>query len=68
MARPPENRISVDDFPGEVNNADKSDLPPGAAQTQINLTSRVQGELGIRRGFRIAINDSVTLVTSLTAD
>lgn len=68
MARTPENRIDVSDFPGEINNVDKSDLPPGAAQVQINLTSRVVGELAVRRGFRFCSFDSTHTVTSLVAD
>ncbi len=68
MARMPENRVEVSDFPGEMNNVDKADLPPGAAQVQINLVSRVMGQLGIRRGFRIAAFENTTLIETLTAD
>lgn len=68
MARPPENRVEVSDFPGEMNNVDMADLPPGAAQVQINLTSRVMGQLGVRRGFRIAAFEYMTLISSLAAD
>lgn len=68
MARQPESRIQVEDFPGEVNNADPADIPRGSARIQMNLTSRIMGELNARRGFRIAAFDSQTVINSLLED
>ncbi len=68
MAKQRDNRVSINDFPGEINNVDKGSIPPGAAQTQINLTSRIIGQLGIRRGYRRASFEDTTLITSLAAD
>lgn len=68
MARPPETRVQIDDFPGEVNNVDPADIPRGSARVQINLTSRVMGELNVRRGYRPAASDSQTIIDSLLGD
>ncbi len=68
MARPPETRVQVEDFPGEVNNADPADIPRGSARVQINLVSRIMGELNVRRGYRPAAFDSQTLISSLAGD
>jgi hypothetical protein len=68
MPRPPENRVAIDDFAGEVNNVDASDLPTGAAQVQINLTSAIIGQLTVRRGFRFAAFESEVVVEGLGPD
>lgn len=65
MAR---TRTDIGDFPGLISNADPMDIPNGAAQVQVNLTSRVFGELRTRRGFRDAQFESETTVTDLAAD
>jgi hypothetical protein len=49
------NRVGsavVNDFPGMVDNIDPRDLPPGAAEIQLNATSVKMGELQIRLGLR----------------
>lgn len=43
---------SLSDFTGMVTAADPHNLPPGAAQIQINLQSNVPGELAVRGGLR----------------
>lgn len=68
MAVSPQKRIQISNFPGLVDNSDPADLPAGAAQIQINMTGRIEGLLGTRRGFRITPSDSVTLITSLAED
>lgn len=68
MARSRDNHVSIEDFPGEINNVDKASIPLGAAQTQINLTSRIIGQLSVRRGYRRVEFEDTTLVTSLAAD
>ncbi len=68
MARPPDMRVQIEDFPGEVNNVDPSDIPRGSSRVQINLVSRVMGELNVRRGFRTAAFDTQTLIPSLLGD
>lgn len=45
------NNTVLDRFPGMVDAADPNDLPPGAAQVQINLSSAVPGELRSRTGY-----------------
>jgi hypothetical protein len=44
-------RSTFKDFPGLVNNADRRDLPPGAATVQVNLGSRQHGNLKSRKGL-----------------
>lgn len=68
MATQPSKRIRISNFPGLVDNSDPADLQAGAAQIQINMTGRIDGLLGSRRGFRITPSDSVTLITSLAED
>lgn len=52
MDRLPRASVEIRDFPGLVNNGDPSDLPPGAAIEQVNVTSQTPGELAVRRGYR----------------
>lgn len=52
----------VGDFPGLINNVDGRDLPPGAGQVQVNLQSRVQGNLQTRKGLaRISFEQTTTV-------
>jgi hypothetical protein len=44
--------VPIRDFPGLVSNADAHDIPPGAAQVQVNATGQRPGELAVRPGFR----------------
>lgn len=43
--------MTLNQFPGMVDAADPNDLPPGAAQVQINLSSAKPGEMRTRLGF-----------------
>ncbi len=43
----------VVDFDGLYLNADPLDLPAGAARDQVNVQSRVPGELRARGGYRV---------------
>lgn len=46
-------RASVaDDFPGLITNADSSDIPPGAAEVQVNIACIRFGEMQVRLGLR----------------
>jgi hypothetical protein len=45
--------VEIRDFPGYINNLDSMDLPPGAGQTQVNVTSQIQGKLTVRKGYQI---------------
>lgn len=40
------------DFPGLIDNMDQRDLPPGAADVQINMCCIVLGELQCRLGYK----------------
>lgn len=51
MAREERNLLVIDNFPGMIDAADPNDLPPGAAQVQINLSSAKPGELRTRGGY-----------------
>jgi hypothetical protein len=48
----PMQAVEMRDFPGLMLNTDPRDLPPGAAQEQINACCVAQGELQIRLGYR----------------
>lgn len=52
MPEPPENRIEIKQFPGLIQQSDTMDLPPGAAQEQMNLQSATPGELNCRKGYK----------------
>lgn len=52
MSEQARDGVRATDFPGLVNNADARDLPPGTAELQVNLLSRIMGELTVRRGVR----------------
>jgi len=48
----PKSAVNLDDFPGLIDNTDPLNIPPGAAQVQINCASYKIGELIIRAGMR----------------
>jgi hypothetical protein len=43
--------VEIKDFPGLITNMDPDDLPPGAAQVQINVTSERAAALEVRGGY-----------------
>lgn len=47
----PSTRFEVNDFPGLMLLEDPIDLPPGAAQDQVNLQSSQQGQAQVRLGM-----------------
>jgi hypothetical protein len=49
----PDSRVVIQDFAGFVANSDPHDLPPGAAQVQVNVTPSVPGELRVRQGYQV---------------
>lgn len=46
------------DFPGLIDNVDPRDLPPGAADVQINCCSILLGELQVRLGYAVVSFDT----------
>lgn len=52
MATPPPQGVELSDFPGLIDNVDPRDIPPGAADDQVNACCIVVGELTIRAGYR----------------
>lgn len=50
--------VTITDFPGLVNNIDRRDIPPGAAEVQVNATCVKVGELQVRLGLRELTFDS----------
>lgn len=48
---------SMRDFPGLVLNADPREVPSGAGQIQVNVTSEQIGLLQSRRGLRVVTFD-----------
>lgn len=52
MAAPPQGQVKISDFTGLVNNVDPRDLPPGAADNQVNACCVKVGELQVRLGLR----------------
>lgn len=48
----PEASIEMVDFPGMIDNMDKLDIPPGAADEQVNACCINVGELTVRMGMR----------------
>lgn len=60
MARPPDQHVDIDDFPGMIEAADDGDLPDGASSFQINIGSRIAGLLETRRGIRPMRFESIT--------
>ena len=52
MPDPAKPQVTISDFPGILTNVDPRDLPPGAAEEQVNAVALVYGELAVRRGIR----------------
>jgi hypothetical protein len=52
VAKPAQPVAVSTDFPGILTNVDPRDLPPGAAEEQINMLSIVSGELRVRAGIQ----------------
>jgi hypothetical protein len=52
MAEPARPVALAQDFAGMVSNADPRDIPPGAAEEQINLSTHIQGEMRVRLGIQ----------------
>lgn len=57
MADEPDKSVQIRKFAGLVLKTDIHDLPPGAAQKQINVRSDRPGELNVRRGMRLVLFD-----------
>ena len=51
-AERPRKSVEIDAFFGMVNNINTSDLPPGYAIVQSNVTCVVEAELNTRGGYR----------------
>ena len=51
MGVPAQTHVEITDFAGLVQNADPRDLPPGAAEEQVNACCIRFGELQVRRGM-----------------
>lgn len=51
MAEEPRGSAVLEDFPGMVEDIDPDDLPPGAAEIQINATCVRTGQLIVRLGI-----------------
>jgi hypothetical protein len=49
---PPKAEVTLADFPGLIDNTDPRNIPPGAAQAQVNCASYKIGELIIRAGTK----------------
>ena len=47
------------DFVGLIDNVDQRDLPPGAADDQVNICCIVLGELSVRLGYREILFDAI---------
>lgn len=60
MPRQPDNKVSIDNFPGMIEAADDGDIPDGASSFQVNVGSRIAGQLDTRRGVRPMQFESVT--------
>lgn len=51
MAENPRVRTEIRDFPGLINNQDATDIPRGAAQVMVNVTTIKLGQLQTRGGL-----------------
>jgi hypothetical protein len=54
----PVDGVRIRAWPGLVTDADQHDLPPGAAQEQVNCQSKRPGELAVRKGLRLVTFES----------
>jgi hypothetical protein len=52
MSEEAKGGVVMRDFGGLVTNLDPRDLPPGVSDVQVNVNSRVGGELNVRRGLQ----------------
>lgn len=52
MGIPSRGDVVARDFMGLIDNVDQRDLPPGAAEMQINICCIVLGEVQSRLGYR----------------
>lgn len=53
MGQPARVVTEIRDFPGLATAADPHDLPPGAAEEQLNVQSGRPGTLEVRPGYRV---------------
>ncbi len=53
----PSSTLEFRDFPGVQLQSDAHDLPPGAAQDQVNVGSGLPGQLTPRDGMRVVSFD-----------
>jgi len=53
MGKPAKSGAQVRDWPGMLPDADPRDIPPGAAEEQVNVQSATPGELSVRPGYRV---------------
>jgi hypothetical protein len=51
MSQEAQTRLVMRDFAGFITNVDPLDMPPGAGLVQVNLLSREEGEMLVRRGL-----------------
>ena len=54
----------ISDFLGQVSDADSSDIPPGAAITQTNISTTAIGKLKIRGGIQPATFDATSTISA----
>ncbi len=54
----PRAAVQITDFLGLINNQDSRDIPPGAADEQVNAMCVKASELQVRGGLRQVIFDS----------
>ena len=52
MADLARDAVEMQDFPGLIDNMDPLQIPPGAADQQVNACCIVMGELQVRLGYR----------------
>lgn len=51
MAMRPSNTVRLENFQGYITAIDPNDIPPGAAQEQVNLQCGRRGQLDVRQGL-----------------
>ena len=61
-------QVRINEFYGIVDGAGTEDLPPGAAQMQVNVASRRVGTLQTRRGYLPVAFEQTTIISDLTGD
>lgn len=52
-----QGEVIARDFPGLIDNIDQRDIPPGAADEQVNCCCIILGELSIRLGYKAVLFD-----------